>query len=593
MGDSSAPFSNAALADALLRGSILSRCRQAPIALIAMILNAALCILLLGRGLSSLAAAAWVLPSTALLLVRYRISKQAAGVETLPRDMLRKMDRQFRIISVASQMVTGAGIWLALGTHDVIAAYLITLLICLYGVGTMINLAHDFRSVWLSLPLLMGQPALYWLIYGEEGIAIAVILLGLTYMMISSAGNSQRQFDESITIRFQKDDLVNQLEQEKRNALASLREAEAANRSKSFFMAAASHDLRQPLYAATILHNALALQALSPDAARLVEQQGKALDVASDLFDNLLDLSRFESGTVKTDLRAIYLDEMLKDLETEFRPQCAVRELTLHVEPTPAVVRSDYDLLTRTIRNLLSNAVRYTARGGITIACVRAGPDVLLSVRDTGIGISPTDRDRIFTEFVQLNNPQRSRDRGVGLGLAIVRHITALLNHEVRVESEPGKGTTITVRLPAIEPEPVMPLPPAVREAALPDLSLSLAGHTVWIVEDDELVSAALQAYFSQLGCAHRTATSGADLKRLEQESRYPDFAILDDMLGVEETGLELARHLGSRMSADRILLTTGNVSTARWRELSESGFAVLRKPVSALALSSWLRLRA
>ena len=238
MGDLPAPFSNAALADALLRGSIQSRCRQAPIALIAMILNAALCILLLGRGLSSLAAAAWVLPSTALLLVRYRISMQAAGaIATLPRDMLRNMDRQFRTISVASQTVTGAGIWLAFGTHDIIAAYLITLLICLYGVGTMINLAHDVRSVRLSLPLLMGQPVVYWLIFGTEGVAIAVILAGLTYMMISSAGNSQSRFDESITIRFEKDDLVNQLEQEKRNALAALREAEAANRSKSFFMA--------------------------------------------------------------------------------------------------------------------------------------------------------------------------------------------------------------------------------------------------------------------------------------------------------------------------------------------------------------------
>ena len=244
-----------------------------------------------------------------------------------------------------------------------------TLLICFYATGTMINLSHDYRSMRLTIPVLMVQPTVYWLLTGLTGLAIAVILVGLTALMISSVRNSQRTFEESIRIRFEKDDLLVQLEREKETAVNALRQAEIANRSKSFFMAAASHDLRQPLYAGTLLCETLALHNLPPEAAELLKQQRKALAAAGGLFDNLLDLTKFESGSVAPTLSSVNLEDVVKEVESEYQALCRARGLTLDIGATAYCVRSDYDLLTRMVRNLVSNAAKYTASGGVRIYC--------------------------------------------------------------------------------------------------------------------------------------------------------------------------------------------------------------------------------
>jgi len=323
-----------------------------------------------------------------------------------------------------------------------------TLLVCLYGIGTMVNLAHDYRSFLASIPLLMGQPALFWVLHGVNGVAIAVILVGLCVLMISSVRNSQRIFDSSIKIRFEKDDLLRQLEREKETAVGALRQAEAANRSKSFFMAAASHDLRQPLYAASFLCDTLVLHQLPAEVSRLLEQQSRALKVASAQFDDLLGLSRFESGTVQPTLGSVNLVEMLRQIEAEFASVCAAKGLRLTVEPGEPVAFSDYDLLDRMVRNLVCNAVRYTQTGEVRISSQADGEHVLLVVADTGPGIAAQDQARIFEEYVQLENPQRTRDKGVGLGLAIVRQIGLLLGHGIAVQSTPGQGTRMCIRIP-------------------------------------------------------------------------------------------------------------------------------------------------
>jgi len=448
-----------ALETEVLRGSLRSRCGQAGTAFAAMVLNTVFCILLLGRGVSGALLAVWLVTSTGLLLVRYAVAMWARKSLGAQRPVLRRFDRQFRAISIASQAVTGAGIWIAWGVYDEVASYVMTLLVCLYGVGTMVNLAHDYRSFLASIPLLMGQPALFWVLHGVDGVAIAVILVGLCVLMIFSVRNSQRIFDSSIMIRFEKDDLLRQLEREKETAVGAQRQAEAANRSKTFFMAAASHDLRQPLYAASFLCDTLALHNLPPEVSRLLEQQSNALKVASAQFDNLLGLSRFESGTVLPTVRSVNLVEMFRQIEAEFAPVCAAKELGLTVEVGEPLALSDYDLLDRMVRNLVGNAVRYTQNGEVRISSQAEGEHIWLEVADTGPGIAAQDQARIFEEYVQLGNPQRTRDKGVGLGLAIVRQIALLLGHEITVESTPGSGTRMRVRIPrtasANSPSPV------------------------------------------------------------------------------------------------------------------------------------------
>lgn len=551
----------------------------------AMILNTAFCALLLGRGINEGQLALILLASTALLLVRYVIAGRA--LRTLPTAdtaQLERSDRQFRVLSLASQSVTGALIWIVWGANDEIAAYVMTLLICLYSTGTMVNLSHDYRSFRISIPLLMGQPTIFWLLGGAAGIAIAVILIGLTLLMISSVRNSQRIFEDSVRIRFEKDDLLRQLEQEKENAVRALRQAEAANRSKSFFMAAASHDLRQPLYAATILADTMALHTLPEDASRLLAQQMRALKATSALFDNLLDLSRFESGAIEPRFGSVSLRELLREIDAEFSLPCQAKALELVIGRSDFVVRSDYDLLDRMLRNLVSNAVRYTRQGKVCITCEAADNDVLLTIADTGIGIAAQDQERVFKEFVQLHNPERSRDKGVGLGLAIVRYISLLLGHPIAIDSCPGRGTRMTIRLPQAEsaaPEPE-------HNATLP--TTDLTGRKVWIVEDDTAVREALSAYFATRGCQCATAKSRCEIEELQRTVRVlPDYVLIDDMLSAHESGLDVARWLATQMSPARILMMTGNPDPRRLNELKAGSFNVLRKPIQAGALNEWV----
>lgn len=575
----------AAFETELLRGSLRSRCNQAKPAFAAMLLNSALTVPLLGRGLSPALLAIWLSALMTLLLIRYFVAQRAQPLLDGPPAALRRFDSQFRALSIASQAVTGAGIWLVPTATDEIAAYVLTLLISIYAVGTTINLAHDFRSLRISMPVLMAQPAAYWFAHGVEGVVIGVILVGITVMLVSSARNSQLSFDETIRMRFEKDELLAQLEREKRIANEARQLAEVANRAKSSFMAAASHDLRQPLYAATLLTDTLALHPLNTDVAALVAQQRSALNAASSLFDNLLDLSKFESGVIEPVIRPIALTGVFEQMQTEFRHAAQGKGLDLLIESSPPCVSSDFELLTRVIRNLVSNAIRYTPAGSVRLGANLEDGQVIVFVEDTGIGIAKADQERVFKEFVQLGNPHRSREQGLGLGLAIVRHIVELLGHELAIESAPGRGTRISVGLP-----------PANQDAAgitTVDDRRSTAfvtGQAVWIVEDDPLVRDALGSLLERQGCAWRAATDRATLGRYERESGLPDFVILDDMLGDIESGLEIAHWLAERMPKARILLTTGNIEAARWQQLSSSGFAVQRKPVSATVLNEWMQ---
>jgi signal transduction histidine kinase/CheY-like chemotaxis protein len=573
------------IAAAVLRASVASRRQQAGMALAAMILNTAFCAVLLGRGVNGVALSTFLIVCTGLLLVRYAIASKARhALEAGDQRELALIDWQFRWVSVASQTVMGAMIWIVYGTESEVSAYVVTLLICLYATGTMINLAQDYRSFRLTIPLLMVQPVIFW-IDRHDGLVIAVILVGLTLLMISSVRNSQRNLEDSVRIRFEKDDLLRQLEREKQTALNALQQAEIANRSKSFFMAAASHDLRQPLYAATILCDTLGLHNLPPEPARLLHQQGKALKAASGLFDNLLDLTKFESGAVVPTFTSVNLRELLKEVESEFSALCKAKGLSLNVVVTDDPVWSDYDLLDRVVRNLVSNAVRYTAAGGVRVEARRVGEHMVLSVEDTGIGIDPQDQARIFTEFVQIANPQRTRDHGVGLGLAIVRHISRLLGFEVTVASTRGAGTRMSMQLPIAAQSQIVV---SAEDTTAP--RCDLRDRSAWIVDDDVGVREALVAYFEAQHCRCAAASSREDLLALQSTAgALPDFVLIDDMLSERESGLDVARWLAARMDPGSILVMTGNPSPDRWRELLESGFVVLRKPIPAGALNDWL----
>jgi len=358
-------------------------------------------------------------------------------------------------------------------------------------------------------------------------------------------------------------------------------ELEAAMRARALFLAAASHDLRQPLYAISILADTLAAEPLDAGSAEILGKQREAIAVLRTLFDNLLDLSRFDAGEVKPVLQVVALRELLGPVVLEAEVVCHSKGLHFDCVIDDVGVETDPILMRRAVANLLSNAARYTPSGDVRLTAQAEGQDVVITITDTGIGIAPEDQQRVFEEFVQLANPARDRDRGVGLGLSIVRRICSLLHVELDMASKPNVGTTFTLRfhiasLPAQEPS----IP--VRATELP----GLAGCRVWIVEDDLLVRDALGRQFGAWGSRCSFANGADEIRALrEAEGSWPDVILMDDMLGSAEGGLEIANWLREHMPSDRILLVTGNVGQ-RLRALEESGLAVFRKPLSSTDLA-------
>ena len=359
-----------------------------------------------------------------------------------------------------------------------------------------------------------------------------------------------------------------------------------ALRARALFLAAASHDLRQPLYAISILADTLALEQLPPGARETLAKQREAIAVLRGLFDNLLDLSRFDSGEIRMNPRAAPLREILMPIAIEQEVVCRAKGLRWDVEIADVWVVTDPELVRRIAANLLSNAARYTPRGSVSLVAERVGAHVRLVVADTGIGIAPEDQQRVFEEFVQLDNPSRERDRGVGLGLSIVKKISTLLAANLQMKSAPGEGTRISIDIPLAEEMPATP-------EARPHLEASteeFAGLRIWAVEDDPLVRGALSAQFEAWGVDYAFAASRAEVEALrESDGGWPDGVMLDDMLGHGERGLAIAQWLAQSMPRERLVLVTGNVEPGAVERLGASGLAVFRKPLAAAVLAHWL----
>ena len=229
---------------------------------------------------------------------------------------------------------------------------------------------------------------------------------------------------------------------------AAKRQAEQANLGKSRFLAAASHDLRQPLQTISLLHEILAKQVKDEPTLKLVGKLDETVSTMSSMLDTLLDINQLEAGIVRREMVDFPINAVLEHLRTQFSFHAAAHDLGWRVVPSRLSVRSDPRLLEQMIRNLLSNAVKYTNKGKILLGCRRRGDKLRIEVWDTGIGIPEEQLQAIFEEFHQLDNPARERSKGLGLGLAIVERLADLLGHAVDVRSRPGKGSVFAVEVP-------------------------------------------------------------------------------------------------------------------------------------------------
>jgi len=361
---------------------------------------------------------------------------------------------------------------------------------------------------------------------------------------------------------------------------------ETASQSRARFLAAASHDLRQPLYALTLFSSALRAGETDPTRLTRVMHIEECVASLDHLFSELLDLSRLETGAVHAAITDVRLDDVFEEVSRNFRILAESRGLRLIVRKTDAWVRTDRIMLARILNNLVSNSLRYTHEGGVLVGvrhqdCGR----IRIEVRDTGIGIAAEHQQQVFEEFYQVgrgHDMQGERQRGLGLGLATVRKLAELLDCPVQLASIPEQGTLVSLSLAAAED--------GVRLLARipPDLPLDVSGLRVLVVDDEPSILEGLRALLQEWGCDIRAAEDeAAALAAISCWPHAPDLVISDLRLREGRSGVEVlravARHYGQDPQAPHFarLLVTGETRSDRIGEIAASRIPVLFKPVS------------
>lgn len=373
---------------------------------------------------------------------------------------------------------------------------------------------------------------------------------------------------------------LDELEQRVADRTRELSEANSrlarSDEDKTRFLAAASHDLLQPLHAARLF--TAALQRDATDGQRdLVGRVENAITAAEDLLRSLLDISRIDAGGVTPEPTAVALAPFLSGLAETARPLAEAKGLNLRVGALPGVVESDAGLLRSVIQNFLSNAVRYTARGGVLVGVRRRGDHWRIDVIDTGVGIAESQIDEIFSEFVRLGEVEVE---GLGLGLALVRRIVRLIGGRIEVRSVPGRGSRFSLYLPALEGA-VAPAPAPLPDAAIPGRRLSVLS-----VDDDERIVEASIALIDRLG---HDASGAQDIAGALAAAENIDAALVDYQLGGGENGLDLIERLRTRRPGLPVLLVTAESTPDMRARAAALGVEILSKPAAPGAIEAFL----
>jgi signal transduction histidine kinase/ActR/RegA family two-component response regulator len=361
------------------------------------------------------------------------------------------------------------------------------------------------------------------------------------------------------------------------------RQLEAANQAKSRFIAAASHDLRQPLHALGLFVAQLHGRLRAAERSQIIGRIEAALSAMNELFSALLDISKLDAGATTVNITVFPVAQLLAHAETTFAGAAREKELSFRALPSDSWVRSDFILLEQILFNLITNALRYTHSGGVVVGCRKRGDQLRIEVWDSGIGIAPDQHDKIFGEFYRLGEPDRDRRAGLGLGLAIVDRLCRLLDHPIEVKSTVGKGSVFAVTVP------LAPADKRAIEASIVPRSQPSLSHDklVLVIDDDPLVLEGMGGIFRKWGCRVVTADSDSKaLKAATAQDDVPDLIISDYHLANGRTGIATVEWLRGELSAQiPAFLISGDTDPATLHEAKVKGFHLLHKPVDPMAL--------
>lgn len=364
-------------------------------------------------------------------------------------------------------------------------------------------------------------------------------------------------------------------------------EAERANSDKSRFLAAASHDLRQPMHALGLFVGELHSRLDTPEQRGIASKVEESVEAMSSLLDSLLDISKLDAGIVIPQKQWVDVDVMMKRLVQDFAPVAQRKNITLRVRCAGTMVQSDPVLLERILLNLMSNAIRYTQQHGtVLLACRKSGDDLRIEVRDNGIGIPAEEQQNIFREFVQLANSARDRSKGLGLGLAIVDRLSRLLHHPLSLRSAPNRGSTFAVTVPRLFGVDELLAEPAHAPVAAMPRHDRLENLQVLVVDDDMLVRTSTAGLIESWGCRVSIAKDLQEVKD-KHSKRHFDLVICDYRLP-DGDGLMLADCLREhREIQPAFILVSGDTAPELLTAVNERGHHLLHKPVRPAKLRS------
>ena len=421
----------------------------------------------------------------------------------------------------------------------------------------------------LAYSLSLREEAIY------HGLALGVLILLVALALF--AFNLQRAIQNAIILRFENNGLIHKL----RSALTQTAEA---NRAKSVFLASASHDLRQPLHALGLLTETLGGTSLDEKQQLVQEHMMSAVESTRTMLDSLLNISKLDAGAISAEPRPFLVQSIFSKLEAELAPTADENDLIYRTRETIAAAHSDPFIVELILRNLIANAIRYTQRGGLLVACRRrAIGQLVIEVWDTGVGMLPDQLDDIFREFKQLDNPERDAQKGFGLGLAIAQGLAKTIDSEILVRSKPGKGTVFRFTIPMSKADIIADLPN-------PTTLNEFIGKRILIIDDDLRIRISMRSLLETWGCECIDAESAEDAIAMLHGTTI-DLMLVDYRLREGKTGRDAINELRSTLPQSvPAIIITGDTGKDRIQEAQSVDALLLHKPASASQLQHMMR---
>ncbi len=522
----------------------------------------------------------WLLYTFLIALLRIKLRQHylKRNIET-PEDV-----KKWRAIFITASFLAGsswayASWFFVLPEYPLYMAFMAGTLMAIAAASIGSNGGFFLSFISFSIPSLLLLTLKFFLMDNELSNISTFFMLALTVGFIFFAHGYQKSIFETLGLKYQNKELLDKLESNNIELSYQMKLAQEANRQKSHFLAAASHDLRQPLQSLTLFSDILKFQVQSADAKLTLQKIEQSIQALSSLFNALLDISQLEAGAIKPHKQHVDLNKLFNELHNSFYEQAKVEGIELSIDANNMFVFTDPQLLKRCISNLIINAVKHSKGNKILISASYLQEKIEVKVTDNGQGIPLNEHQNIFIEFHQLNNPERERRKGLGLGLAIVKQTCELLSHEITINSSVDNGCKFSITLEEGKDNTFLSFKP-------PIIQRNLSGKKILIIDDEKDIREAMEILFNRWDMQVETAASEDDVKTLINNNYQPDVIVSDYRLPDNKTGsmmVQLLRQAGGyKIPA---ILVTGDTASDRIKEARKSNLPVLHKPIQPARL--------